>query len=219
MVYKARAYKIFNIDDDKIYVGCTKQTLSRRLSAHKRDCSNKSTGMILHEHMRKLGAYKFHIELLEEKEVENRQQQYILESQWQKKLQPPLNKVIAYITDEERQLKKKYYKETHKREISITSKKYREKNKEKQKSYMKEYEIKNKESLHKYRKEYTQKSKNRKAIYDKQYRETNKKKQENRKKKWREENKRLKRFSCEQCQKYFGSASEMRTHNKNKHLK
>jgi len=60
-----RVYKIVNSEDALLYVGSTKQTLSRRMSLHRSNARVDKTEK-LYQHMRKVGIHKFDILLLEE---------------------------------------------------------------------------------------------------------------------------------------------------------
>ena len=111
-MFTCRVYKICNLEDKKEYVGSTKQKLNRRMTSHEVETRKNRNNMPLHDHMRELGIRKFYIELLEEKEVANRRDQRILESEWQDKLKPELNKVRAYSSKEKKlELAKIHYNE------------------------------------------------------------------------------------------------------------
>lgn len=101
-MYTCRVYKICNSVDNKEYVGSTKTSLVKRFNNHKSETRKNEKGMPLHDHMKSLGISKFHIELLEEKEVDNRKEQRILESEWQDKIKPELNKIRAYSSKEKK---------------------------------------------------------------------------------------------------------------------
>lgn len=77
---KARIYIITNDVDDKIYVGVTTKTINRRLVEHKSDTNRKN--MKLHSHMKALGMERFHIELIEEIDVDEKNDVYWHEGNW-----------------------------------------------------------------------------------------------------------------------------------------
>ena len=71
-----KIYAIYNyIDPSLIYVGSTCQSLSKRLSKHRREVnSRKSQTIPLYMKMREIGKEQFYIELLEEYPCNNNEQ-------------------------------------------------------------------------------------------------------------------------------------------------
>ena len=71
-----KVYAIYNyIDPSLVYVGSTCQSLSKRLSKHRRDVNSKKSQTIpLYIKMREIGKEHFYIELLEEYPCENKDQ-------------------------------------------------------------------------------------------------------------------------------------------------
>ena len=59
-----RVYKITNSIDDKLYIGSTTDTLSRRMSNHKMHCKNGCQSQV-YKHMREIGVQNFNIVILE----------------------------------------------------------------------------------------------------------------------------------------------------------
>lgn len=76
-----RIYKIYNIIDEKIYVGSTVKTLVKRLGDHIYS-KNIGTNMDLYHHINKLGLHNFRMILLEYKVVDNLQELRQLEQKW-----------------------------------------------------------------------------------------------------------------------------------------
>lgn len=160
-MYNCRIYKIINSIDDKIYIGSTKNTLSRRMAQHRSKSKCTENNMKLFQHMREYGITNFYIELIEEKEVSSKAQQFILESKYQRELNPELNRLHAHNTEEQRkEMKKrgdkiykertnynKVYYQNDKDNQRQRSKEYKENNKDKVSDYNKLYSIKNKEEL------------------------------------------------------------------------
>ena len=98
-------YKMTNQINDKVYVGSTKSCLARRLSQHR--CSCKDGKSQLYQAMRELGADKFNIELLVEcDDLRKREQMFIDAFQ---AIENGYNQVKAYLSEEERKIKKKEY--------------------------------------------------------------------------------------------------------------
>lgn len=163
-LYICRIYKIINTEDDKIYIGSTKSSLSQRMSEHRRHCKRKKK-LNLHIHMNSIGIKNFHIETLEEKEVESRTQQLMLESIYIKKLNPELNKLLPYVPIEEQKINKKVY-----------NKKYKTDNKEDICDYNKDYYEKNKEREQKRKKIYMREKRSSEEgkLYQKEYAKINK---------------------------------------------
>ena len=69
---KGRIYKIYNDINDKVYIGKTLDTIENRFNSHKKDSAReKSEKRPLYNAMNKYGIDKFHIELIEECELED----------------------------------------------------------------------------------------------------------------------------------------------------
>ena len=63
----SKVYKIWNTEDDMIYIGSTTQALCVRMAEHRRDVKRcQERGMRLLYHMQGIGIDKFRIELVEE---------------------------------------------------------------------------------------------------------------------------------------------------------
>lgn len=85
-----KIYKIRNSVNDKIYLGSTTQSLSRRMAGHREKCKLKPDRLIYQE-MNKIGVDKFFIELVESKECPSYEHQLKYEREWFDKLKPELN--------------------------------------------------------------------------------------------------------------------------------
>lgn len=96
MSYIARIYKIVNNINDEIYVGSTRNELRLRWQGHKRDYTRVENGLYLM--MREYGVGPFRIILIEEIEVQNKQQQLQHEQRYIDQLRPTLNKFNAHGT-------------------------------------------------------------------------------------------------------------------------
>lgn len=164
-MYNCRIYKLCNTEDDKIYIGSTKQGLGERMAGHRGDARRGKNRRIC-QYIRELGVEKFYIEELESKEVEDRQGQMKLETVWISKLNPVLNMRPAYLSQEQRATYTKEYSkrygENNKEAIKIKNKINRNKDPEKTKlrnkewyaknlGYGKEYYTKNKDRMNEYR--------------------------------------------------------------------
>ena len=108
MNIRMHVYKLSNEMNDKLYIGSTKSSLAKRLRQHK--CSCKDGKSQLYKAMREIGAEKFNIELLVEcDELRKREQMFIDAFQ---AIDKGYNQLKAYLSDEERRLKKKEYNNT-----------------------------------------------------------------------------------------------------------
>lgn len=76
-----RIYKIYNIIDEKIYIGGTTKPLVKRLGDHMCDY-NMRTNMELYKHFSKIGLNQFRMKLLECKQVDNIKELRELEQKW-----------------------------------------------------------------------------------------------------------------------------------------
>ena len=180
-MYNCKVYKIINSIDDEIYIGSTKNTLSRRMAEHRRSCKKEEKkNIILYIHMKKHGIDNFFIEIIEEKEVSSRSQQLMLEAKWQREIKPCLNQLYAHCTDEQhKEYHKQYdkkYREKHRYKLNIKSKEYYEENKESIKITNKKWREENKELIYENNKAYREANKEKIKVDKKAYREANKEK-------------------------------------------
>jgi len=173
-----KIYKIWTENSDDVYIGSTVQTLSLRMTGHRRQYKRfLKTGKSYCSSYILLEQGNIHYELIEKYSCENKQELHKREGHWQKKIacvndriagrtikewyQDNIKKISKknkkdYQKNKEKILKKsKEYRQNNKEIIS----KYRENNKEKISKYHKEYHEKNKEKILKYHKEYKQKNK------------------------------------------------------------
>ena len=76
-----RVYKIYNIVDEKVYIGATVKPLVKRLGDHIY-AYNINTNMDLYHHIRLLGLQNFRMKLLEWKQVDKLNELHQLEQKW-----------------------------------------------------------------------------------------------------------------------------------------
>ena len=142
-----RIYKIYTLNDSRIYVGSTFKTLQKRLQKHEGHFSEGTsiTSVIILE----LGNYK--IELLEEVEVENKEQLRWRERYWYEKLKEEgfdiVNKLRPIVSENERKERAKEVRLERRDELLIYGKIYYEKEKEKIKKRAKDWYAENKERV------------------------------------------------------------------------
>ena len=237
MTFQCRIYKIVNTIDDDLYVGSTRQTIAQRMTVHRAD-SRKGKKMLVSQHMRELGIANFSIHLLECKEVENRDERLQLETEWQYKLGaknvkladgtvrhlPMLNQRPAFISKEEHLEYKRRWAKTHpdlmremnKRWLANMTPERKVEWKITKASIDRAYADKNRERLQKYWVDYAKEHKPHKREYDMKHREDNKARHAERKKKWRANNITTRRYTCDLCDRAFGSTHELGTHVKNR---
>lgn len=96
MIFKI--YKIFNGIDNQVYVGCTKQALSKRFSNH-RTYAKMCLPYKLYEHMNQVGIHRCFISLLESVDMPEDNMTAIrkIEQKWIDQLRPELNMNKAYV--------------------------------------------------------------------------------------------------------------------------
>lgn len=131
-------YKIVNSKDNKKYVGSTKQSLSNRMSDHRRRAKNGSKRFI-HKHMRDNGVENFTIVELERKEVKDRQEQFKFETEWMEKLDSKLNNKRAFSSPAKKLEIARIYKTDHADKMKEDWKKYSEENRTYLKKKWKKY--------------------------------------------------------------------------------
>jgi len=160
---QGKIYCIRSHQTDDIYIGSTIETLSRRLSGHRR--TYKCSLNRKHNYVASFELIKYddcYIELLEECPCDNRNQLERREGQLIREMKC-INKRIAgrskkEYREEHKEQKKKYY-EDNKEKIAEQQKKYYEDNKEQIAEQKKKYNQEHKEELKEYRKKYNQEHK------------------------------------------------------------
>ena len=161
MNYKnGKIYNLVSFQTDKVYVGSTTQSLSRRKSKHKMSYNCWLNGNYHYVSSFELIKYNdCDIILLEEYPCENKMELHKREREWIEKLNC-VNKVIPTRT------KKEHYKD-NKEDILKKQKQYYKDNKEDVLLQHKQYYEDNKEDVLKKQKQYALKNKEHKKEYDK----------------------------------------------------
>ena len=152
----SKIYKLTSSQTDKVYIGSTTQTLTKRLSKHKSNFKRWKNGKYSYTSSYELIKYDdVYIELLElcpcsnKMELCRREGKMILDNNC-------VNKHVAGRTKKESAT---IYRHKNKEKIKERKKEYVEANKEKIKEYKKEYDEANKERLKERRKEYVEANK------------------------------------------------------------
>jgi hypothetical protein len=107
--YAARIYRIICDLDDEEYIGSTKQTLSKRMAAHR--SAAKKPVCVIHVRMSTVGVEHFKIVLIEELQVENNEQLRKREQEVIEERRATLNTIRAYIDEEGKKARKLENKE------------------------------------------------------------------------------------------------------------
>jgi len=190
-----KIYKIWNTENDKLYVGSTTRMLCKRMAGHRSKLKHLAHKMLYND-MNTIGIDHFKIELIEEYPCENKEQLCRREGYWIRKLNTHkcgYNKEVAGRTNKEYRQEnkeeiKQYYQE-NKEKIKEYKKQYRQENKEKIKAIQQKYRLENKEKIKEYKKQYRQKNKEKIKAINKKYRQENKEKIKAKAKKYYQENK------------------------------
>ncbi len=141
---KAKIYRINNDVDDLFYIGSTTQTLARRFGGHKSKAIS-NPDLKFYSHMNNLGFGCFRIILIENIEVDNKDEIKKKEDEYIRLLKPSLNSYNAVAIldkDKKNEYNKNYYilnkqdldrknnsyREIHLKELNEYSKLYRELN-------------------------------------------------------------------------------------------
>lgn len=159
-----RIYKIKNIINSDIYIGCTRCTLSQRLSQHKFSSKyeNYKTSP-LYKMIRELGEDKFYIKLIKEYDNINLSEARAMEGKYIRlykdkytggnilNIRVECRTIEKYRDDNKEKIleNKKEYREKNSDKISEYQKEHYEKNREKRLDQQKEYYVKNKDKLNK----------------------------------------------------------------------
>ena len=130
---------------NEFYIGSTIETLKERQRKH--NISLKKKTYKLYETCKANDITKITLIKIEKVKVNNKLELKIIEQKYINELQPTLNMLKAYRTEEEIKNYDKEYRENNKEKERLRHKKYRDNNKEKIKNYDKEYKDKNKEKI------------------------------------------------------------------------
>ena len=155
-------YRIYWTDSDDSYVGST-DNIKRRMTRHKRELS--SPNMKVSKKIKEKGG-SFEYEILETLWCEELSDGLKRERWWQDELDPSLNELRAFITEEDR----KEWVENYKPRKKEYNAEYHQKNKVKRNEQSAQWQKKNPTYNHEYR----QKNKERINDRDAEYREKNK---------------------------------------------
>ena len=90
-----KIYRIWNLLNDKIYVGSTIQPLYKRFTAHKTGARGRDCKFKLYEEMNTLGYEQFKIELIEYYPCQTKDELTRREGEVIRELKPDLNMQIA----------------------------------------------------------------------------------------------------------------------------
>lgn len=163
---KSIIYKIVNADESLIYVGSTTD-FRKRKSQHKRYCIDEKydqSSIYVYQMIRDNGGWKsFTMIPVKEFVCENKIQLIIEEERIRKELNANLNKIRAYITEDERV-----------EQANINAKTYYKENKEARQEIIKTYYKEHKEEVKEYKKAYYKEHKEEIKEHDKAYREAHK---------------------------------------------
>ena len=161
-----KIYCIRNHINDKIYVGSTCQSLSKRMAYHRQDCMKSNRyNTLIYKMMSDLGRDNFYIELIEEYPCENPNQLTRREGELMRELKASLNQVIAGRTIEEYRVE---CADKIKQTKAISDKKYAEKNKERIKEYQNNYCLRNRQRILENVRNYTEEQKEEKRRRDRE---------------------------------------------------
>lgn len=107
MTYKINVYKLWWNDNDDMYVGSTKERLSKRMSGHRASCKRIGDGgCFLYKKMKENGT-DFKYVLLESADVSNTDEKHLLEQKHIDLLHPNLNSNRAHTSKEDERLYQK----------------------------------------------------------------------------------------------------------------
>jgi group I intron endonuclease len=178
-----KIYVIRNHVNEKVYVGSTTQSLSKRWGGHKAN-SKKRPNYLIYKAFEDLGIDNFYIQLIENYPCENKEQLRSREGFHMRKLnsyENGYNSIIAGRTERE-------YYENNKEKIQAYQKSYRESHAENLGMYRKQYYQDNKQNLNNKQKEYLKQHEDKYKAYQKKYRESHSDDQKKYMKLWREKN-------------------------------
>jgi len=164
-------YKV-EVNKDDFYIGSTIKKLKERQSLHNNTLKQNVITNKLYEKCRENNITNIICILLEQKEVENKEEIRQLEQEYIKELQPTLNSQSAYtgLIGLTKEVYQKEYREHNKEHNNKYSEEWRDNNKE----YMKEWYDNNKKYMKEHNKKYYENNKEKILSTKKQYYEDNK---------------------------------------------
>ncbi len=132
-----KIYKIANKNNpDEFYIGSTTNHLRIRWKGHK-DKMKEKPDRLLYQRMHELGIECFHIVLMEDYPCDTKDQLRQREDYWICKMKPNLNKLRAYLTDDEKRENNK-----------LNCREWYSNHKDKVREYYKQYRVENKARLY-----------------------------------------------------------------------
>ena len=145
-----KVYKLTNEIDDKVYVGSTCQSLSRRLRGHKYD-AKRSPNSPVYVHINKIGWDKVEIVLIENYPCNSEKELKFREKFYQELLKSELNTLSPILSEDERKQKDadrcRIYRQNNVEKLKEMNKKKYERNKGKILEEMKKYYQDNAEKI------------------------------------------------------------------------
>jgi hypothetical protein len=157
--YEIKVYKIWYADaPDDIYIGSTKESLSRRMTGH-RCCANRGRTTLIYKTMCEKGINDFQYVMLGCCMVSDKDGQRMYEQRYIADLRPSLNTYRAYATDAENKQKHKEYEQTPERKQKHKEYEQTPERKQKQKERRQTPEYKQKHKEYMQTLEYKQKQK------------------------------------------------------------
>ena len=169
-LYPTHAYKIWYADaPEDLYVGSTKERLSRRMTAH-RAAARKGEPPLIYQTMRAKGVNNFEYRLLGSCMVRNMDEQRMYEQTWMDRLNPTLNMCMAHVSAEQRIQKMNDYNKEYQQRPEVQQKQKESQQRPEYRQKMKEYQQRpeNKQKM----KEYQQRPENKqkmKEYYQRKY--------------------------------------------------
>ena len=220
-----KVYKIVNDITDEIYVGSTKDEISKRMGSHRRACKNANPQRI-YQCMREHGVEHFRIVLVEDFKHERNEQLRMREQYWIEQLGATLNGCRAYLsTDEKKEIalhRMQQYYESNKEYVKLYKQQHYQINKEKLSEKAKQYYENNKDNIAEKAHEYYHNNKEVIGDYNQQYYIDNKEKISHKVAEYRQANKEKisqrskKQFICE-CGSIMCVGEKTRHKRSNKH--
>jgi len=143
------------IDRTIKYVGSTCNSLSMRL-AHHRGASklDKNKNFKIYQYFNENSWTNAEISLLEACPCKSKNELLMKEREFKDKLNPSLNMVNPYTTDDEKKIQIKQYYDQHAEELKQQMKQYYDQHAEEMKQQMKQYREQNKEEIKQQNKQY-----------------------------------------------------------------
>lgn len=170
---KGKIYKLVNNVDDKIYVGSTASTLTKRKCGHKHKAKSEIDRRV-YKHLNEIGWENVEIVLVENYPCNSKDELNARERKWIEELKAELNITMPTRTQQDIAKSKRKWQQNNKEKVAEKKRQWEQDNKEKIAARVKQYRQDNKEKIAEWTRQYQQDNKEKVAEKNRKYQQNNK---------------------------------------------